>query len=242
MSHNVSMEMKISDSAYRIAIVDDEELYLHKMKHLMISFFPNAEVDLFSSIDSVLSKQKKYVLAIIDVRLGSGNGIDLSVKLSETVSYIVYYSMIVEEMRRAFRYNTIGYLLKTDSDEYLYERFKQYDCEYFSISLLLRTKKGTANYPVKDILKVEMEGRRIYMTLHGGNEREQVLGKSLHEIAAMSLGNLVYINRSVLVNVLYVIKVNVHTGEIVFSNGTVDFISKILRKNVFKVFLEKRDI
>lgn len=237
--YNTCMSMLINTNLYSIALIDDEEIYLIRMKNLMEQFFPNAVIDTFTTMDEVLAIDTKYTFAVIDVRLGDENGIDLSRKLGTKVSYVIYYSAYIEEIRRAFRYNTIGYLLKTDTDEEIRKLFVQYDSDYFSDVIHLRTENGEVSLPVRDILKVIKEERNIYIYLIGKNERIRIFGYTLNDMKKKSGGRLEFIHKSVLINIMQIKQMSVHCGEIVLADGSTEFASKRQRRPVYQMFLEK---
>ena len=237
--YNVYMEMLININQYRIAVIDDEEVYLVRMRKLMEQFFPNAVIDTFATMDEILAMDTRYTFAIIDVRLGDENGIDLSRQLGTKVSYVIYYSAYIEEIRRAFRYNTIGYLLKTDTDEEIRKLFAQYDSEYFSDVIRLRTENGEVSIPVRDILKVIKEERNIYIHLIGKNERIRIFGNTLNDVKMKSGGHLEFIHKSVLINIMQIKRMSVQSGEIVLADGSTEFASKRQRRPVYQMFLEK---
>ncbi len=238
--YNTCMSMLINTNLYNIALIDDEEIYLIRMKNLMEQFFPNAVIDTFTTMDEVLAIDTKYTFAVIDVRLGDENGIDLSRKLGTKVSYVIYYSAYIEEIRRAFRYNTIGYLLKTDTDEEIFRLFRQYDSEYFSVTLHLRTKDGELSCQIQEIVKVIMENRKVYVIVLGKTEKIQVLGETLNSIQQKSGGSLELIHKSALINIMQMVRMNVRTGELKLSDGSYELVSKRQRRPVFQKFLEMR--
>lgn len=95
--YNTCMSMLINTNLYSIALIDDEEIYLIRMKNLMEQFFPNAVIDTFTTMDEVLAIDTKYTFAVIDVRLGDENGIDLSRNLVTRAGYIIYYSAFLKK-------------------------------------------------------------------------------------------------------------------------------------------------
>lgn len=240
MNELCSMNLFISKNEYHIAVIDDEDYYLTKMKSLLNSFFPCAEIDLYHSIDEMLEHDGNFILAVVDVKLDQKSGIEQSALITDRVSYIVYYSILAEEIRKAFRYNTIGYLLKTDTEEYIFQQFKRYNAEYFSVGLFVRTEVGFTRIHIKDIIKIISENRKIFLYTVSGDDRIRLFEQSLNELEKSSNGNLVYIHKSVLVNIMHITFIDLKSGRIVLSDGSDEYIAKRQRKNVYTAFLEKR--
>lgn len=130
-------ESMISLNHYELAVVDDDRFYHGKMKEMLLSYFPNASVHCYFSGEEILKDDREYSFLIIDVLLDGENGIALSDSLKGKAPYIIYYSEAAETIRRAFGYNTIGFILKSDSDEYIKRQFEQYNGKYFSNSISL---------------------------------------------------------------------------------------------------------
>lgn len=110
-----------------IALVDDEKLLLDYVESIILESF---ELSTFSfkltkylSINEILKKQKNYEIdiAILDIHLSDGNGIELSkvlYKLNKNIIFI-FLTSSEEYMKDAFGLNVYRYILKSEMDNVL---------------------------------------------------------------------------------------------------------------------------
>lgn len=228
-------ETIISLNQYEIAVVDDDRFYHGKMKELLLSYFPNADVHCFISGDEILKDDKEYSFLIIDVLLDGENGIALSDSLKKKAPYIVYYSEAAETIRRAFGYNTIGFILKSDPDEYIKNQFKQYNEKYFSNSVRLNTVHGEMDADLSRIVYVELDGRKMVAHFIDG-KTIQIYG-SLSHIKTVSQGKLIPANKSVLVNPGYI--QHIDRNDAVLSNGERIDLSRRNKRSIEIIFMKR---
>lgn len=228
-------ESFISLNQYEIAVVDDDRFYHGKIKELLLSFFPNADMHCFISGDEILKDDKEYSFLIIDVLLGGENGITLSDSLKRKAPYIIYYSEAAETIRRAFGYNTIGFILKSDPDEYIKNQFKQYNDKYFSNTVRLNTVHGEMDADLSRIVYVELKERKMIAHFSDG-KTIQIYG-SLNKIKMSSQGKLIPANKSVLVNPGYI--QHIDRNDALLSNGERIDLSRRNRRSVEKIFMKR---
>ena len=223
------MTETISKAEYRIAVVDDEQYYLDYMQNLLQKYFPNAETDLFRSIDEMTSAGNNYSFAIVDVLLGDVNGIAASRRIQDLTAYILYYSIDRDSIRSAFGFNTIGYLLKTDSEKELYNQLKKADEEYFSSLMTVYSAEGPSEVSLKRILYICWENRKLYAYSTEG-VRIRIFETTLKSIEEKSHGKLIYVHKSILVNLLHIRYMR--GDNVVFSNGQEIRVSRNMKKSV----------
>ena len=228
-------ESMISLNHYEIAVVDDDRFYHGKMRELLMAFFPNATVSYFISGNEILKDDKEYSFLIIDVLLDGENGIALSDSLKGKAPYIIYYSEAAETIRRAFGYSTIGFILKSDPDEYIKSQFEQYDEKYFSNSISLNTVYGEMDANLSRIVYVELEGRKILAHFING-KTIQIYG-SLNKIKISSQGKLIPANKSVLVNPDFI--QHIDRDDAILSTGVRVDLSRRNRRSVEKNFMKR---
>lgn len=228
-------ESMISLNHYEIAVVDDDRFYHGKMKEMLLSYFPNASVHCYFSGEEILKDDREYSFLIIDVLLDGENGIALSDSLKGKAPYIIYYSEAAETIRRAFGYNTIGFILKSDSDEYIKRQFEQYNEKYFSNSISLNTVYGEMDADPSRIVYVELKERKMIAHFSDG-KTIQIYG-SLNKIKMSSQGKLIPANKSVLVNPGYI--QHIDRNDALLSNGERIDLSRRNRRSVEKIFMKR---
>lgn len=219
----------ISEAAYQIAVIDDEQFYRDYMQHLLHIFFPCANTDTFSSAEEMRKADKEYSFAIVDVILKESNGILASKQIQKNTAYILYYSIDRDSIRSAFGFNTIGYLLKTDTDEEIYRQLKKADEEYFSSLMTVISAEGTAMIHLSKILYICRENRKVYAYSTEG-VRIRIYGATLKDIEQKSGGRLIYVHKSILANLMHIRYLRDDIA--VFSNGTEIRVSRTMKKAV----------
>ena len=218
----------ISRNRYRFALIDDEVFYHPQMKEMLREFFPESELDCFFSIDELMESEEQYSLLIVDVMLNGKNAITLSRVLSEKAPFIMYYSAARENLRMAFGYNVIGFILKTDSHSEIRRQFVRIEKQYLEDKIMLRTMSGLTEMKLTRIVYIEKEGRKIF-AYSPDQSRIQILD-SLKEIQEKTKGKMIYANRSVLINTDHIRSIK--DNYVFLANGRTVDISRRLKKVV----------
>ena len=190
--------MLISHERYRFALIDDEFFYHAQMKEMLREFFPESEVDCFFSVDELMESQEQYALLIVDVMLQGMNSIRLSRVLASKAPFVMYYSAAKENLRMAFGYNVIGFILKTDSREEIRSQFIRIEKQYLEDKIMLHTVSGLTEMKLSRIVYIEKEGRKIFA--YAPDQTRIQIFDPLREIQEKAGGKMIYANRSVLIN------------------------------------------
>lgn len=234
--HLYNQNMKtISTQSYSFAIIDDEVIYHSYLKQLLLFFFPNSSVFCFDNTDSLLQSDNTFDIVILDILLNGENGIEQSRKLSSKTNYLLYYTVSLESIRAAFAYNVIGYFLKTDTEEDLYNQFVRIHQDYLSGTLLIHTHTGDSELRLKLILYITKEGKKI--NLHCENYEIITAKDSLKALHAAANGKLEYANRDTLININHIRSFS--TDTVILSDQSVIQLSRRNKKTLFKSYLRR---
>lgn len=137
----------------KTAIIEDEKPALRKLER-MLSAFP--EIEIIAKIESVeegiqwLSENEHPQLIFSDIVLGDGLSFDIFEKIS-TKSFIIYTTAFDQYTLKAFKLNSIDYLLKPVLEEDLsaaIEKFKSFlpldkSVNAHEIKALIKKEKST---------------------------------------------------------------------------------------------------
>lgn len=220
----------------RIAVVDDNPTDRERLVKCLSALETMMEVRTFESGSDFLRENGLYDLVVLDIDLKDEDGISISSLVSEKASALVYFTFSSARMQEAFAYKTVGYLLKSQSDEEITAALQKIPAGYRKDLFTLRTDGGMMRIHPSRILCVRRENRKLFFYLYG-NETVRAYDLTMEECLE-KLACLARVNKSELVNLdqLSALKRN----EIVLMDGTVMVPSRIYFDKLQKQFLERR--
>lgn len=137
--------MKINN----ILIVEDEKPNADRLKRILLHLRPNIEIlsveDSISSTVEWLNKNISPDLIMMDIRLSDGLSFEIFNKY-EIKSPVIFTTAYDEYAVKAFKYNSIDYLLKPIEEEELEFALKKYESFIETIPILGATFEGLLNY------------------------------------------------------------------------------------------------
>ena len=219
------------------AIVDDNHEYAEKLKRVIQEAFLNPGIDIYESGKDIQKTHDTYDMVFLDIELGKEDGILLSKMISDRTNYIVYITNQAHRVTEAFGYKTVGFLVKTMSDEQLEERLKQLYGEYLSQEIILQTNSGEMKIQASSILYLTILNRKMYCSVRNGKE-VQIQNTTFSELQKkLDPDMFIQTDRSTIVNLNDIIAI---TGtELRMSNGSVLYTSRRLKNDVERAWLRK---
>ncbi len=162
------MTLFFGGDSVKIAICDDEQLYIDNIvKHLDFFSIDNNidfEQSIFTNAEDMLSSELKYDIAILDVEMDNMNGIKLGEELRKRNPHIIliYVTAHKKYLDDALNLNAARFFEKPlDSQRFyrgLRDAIKRIDNT--SISFYLKDKKVTERISAQDIIFVEIKKRK----------------------------------------------------------------------------------
>lgn len=228
----------------KIAICDDEKSqqrllckYVEEWakgrgQRVQLCCFDSAESFLFSWED-----EKDYKALILDIEMGSMNGMELAGKIRETDSDIpiLFVTGYGEYMQSGYDVAALHYLMKPVDREKFFHVLDRLPLEDgVAEKILFQTEEGNVSLPPGEIWYVEAEGHRC--VLHTRNA-VMLLKESIGSVEKRLAGcdTIIKCHRSYLVNLQHVSVVL--KEEMVLDNGEKIPLSRNLRKAANDAFI-----
>lgn len=238
----------------KIAICDDDYIYIEQIKALVTDIFTNAAV-LFS-ITSFSSGEKLYQdlqngitydIALLDIKMDRMSGIDVGDKLRKhfqnNKTILIYISSYDNRAKEVFQFNTHRFLSKP-IEYHLFEEAllsaNQIWKEHQSLNFSFRdTKLGNVKVPLKDILYIENNSRNHHVDVTTTDHTYILYDVKLSDIHKnLSSFDFILIHHSTLVNFDHIRSLSY--DKVDMSDGKTLSISGPKRKYARALFYEIR--
>lgn len=226
----------------RIAIVDDEPIFLSKLKDKIVTYYPDSDklsICEFNSGERLLDHFKKnlYDIIILDIEMKKLNGLETAEKIRsyDNLVIIVFLTSHQEFALQGYEVNAFRYMLK-EQPEPMYRRqfcsiFNEYRQTHMAFPI--QSKNVTHSIFISDILYFEVF-KRVIM-LHTTSEKYEFYGK-LSEIEKNErLINFIKPHKSYYVNLAFID--NIEQNVIIMKNKERIPLSRNLKQLVTDRFL-----
>ncbi len=113
----------------RALIIEDEHLSAQRVRKMVEEFSSMVVVDVLYSVASAqdwLRENKSPDIIFLDIQLGDGTGFDILDNL-KSYPYIIFTTAFDQYTLKAFKYNSVDYLLKPIKPEELEVAIKKYE-------------------------------------------------------------------------------------------------------------------
>ncbi len=228
----------------RVAICDDEEVqqrliekYLNEWaeksgKKMETIAFPSAESFLFH-----WEEDKRFDLLILDIEMGSINGMELAIKLraqNEEIP-ILFISGYEHYMSQGYEVSALHYLMKPLHKEKLFQVLDRLKKEKKpEEKLMLQMEEGTLAVPLSDIWYIEAADHRCILV---AGEKKYTVKHSFGELKKMFADRwgIVACHRSYIVNLQHVSAVM--KAELIMDNNVRIPVSRSAAKQVNEAFI-----
>jgi len=132
-----------------VLIVEDEKPNSDRLQRLLLSIRPNIEIlsveDSITSTVNWLKNNENPDMIFMDVRLSDGLSFEIFNKV-EFNSPVIFTTAYDEYAVRAFKYNSVDYLLKPIEAEMLEDSLKKYENFLEMVPLVSMAIEGVVNY------------------------------------------------------------------------------------------------
>jgi len=162
----------------KVVIVEDELAASDNLTYILNTLDPGIEV--LKVVDSVkaavnfFSKPNEAELAFMDIHLADGLSFEIFDQVTITIP-IVFTTAYDQYTLKAFKVNSIDYLLKPIDEEELSEALEQFE--------LQTNEKGISDQQVKGLLNLINTNSKSYKTTYLVNQRDQMIPLKTENIA-----------------------------------------------------------
>ncbi|MCI9077208.1 MAG: response regulator transcription factor [Dorea sp.] len=231
----------------RIALVDDNEAFLHDMRQIVEScteFTPDMHCDIYTSgSDFLHAGSGRYQLVILDMQMDGKNGYETARKLREADDFAVvaFISGVVLPKPEHFKVQPYRYLLKKADPEELRqdveELLQETKCRSLSETVEVAGDGRAWRIPVRNILCIAKAKRGSLLTIADEYPAKTAL-RSNERLEAwyaqLCAHGFEYAHSSYIVNLRSIIKIT--TNELTLSNGEVLNISRTCSRKFHESF------
>lgn len=224
------------------AICDDDRYMSGSLKKSVSNFFLDHGIDVivmqFADGEELLRSDKHIDILFLDIRMKNTDGIETArkLRLSGFKGFLIFITVLKEQVFQAFEVQAFDYLLKPLQEE----RFNKTMCRLLEninnsngSDLLIRIGYESRLIPVDDIVFCEVIDRKIYLHLLSS---EVVCYYEKIEALENKLSKCFYrCHRSFLINLKYV--VSRKSGSVLMKGGKEIPVSRLRDKEFSNVIL-----
>lgn len=220
----------------RIAVLEDSLIQQERIRNLLDL---SHRLCFFCTVEEYMESNSYYDLLLLDIELGSQNGIEFIKKHPDKQRFIVYVSSHSETMADTFDTNVLGFVTKDRIEEALVKKVNQveqriHQLEKIALNLLYETR-----YVYRDDILYFQIDNGIFVLLKDGTKLSLV-NETLKEIEATLSDSFVRVNNNVLINFSKVDYLDVKNHKIIMLNGTIISVSVRRWKKVKEHYIQMR--
>lgn len=220
----------------RIAVLEDSLIQQKRIRNLLNL---SHRLCFFCTVEEYIESNFYYDLLLLDIELGSQNGIEFIKKHPDKQRFIVYVSSHSEAMADTFDTNVLGFVTKDRIEEALVEKVNQVEQRIHQLEKIALSLPYETRYVYRDdILYFQIENG-VFALLKDGTKLSLV-NETLKEIEAQLSDSFVRVNNNVLINFSKVDYLDVKNHKIILLEGTIISVSVRRWKKVKEHYIQMR--
>lgn len=210
----------------KIAVCDDERLYVNKLARIIESYAEQNSLSLtvteYTDGNALIENKIKYDLIFLDIEMDNSNGIEIAgkIRMFDLNVPIVYVTSYSDYWRRAYKVHAFDFILKPFKQEDIFNVLTDFlKClkDQNSKSIEIVTDHGIEVQPLNDIYYFILLAKR--QVLVSTIDKEYIAKANLTEIFTQICNDGFYqSHRSCIVNLKYVQTIKKNDG-ILMLNG-----------------------
>lgn len=227
----------------KIAICDDEELFIENTKHLINSILVDigmCSITAFSSGEELLEQhyKEKFDIIFLDIEMSGISGIETARKIrsNDTKVIIVFLTNYTDFALEGYEVDAYRYLVKSQPYYILENQFRSVFDEYSQNHrcFVINTRNDIICIHLNDICFFEVLNKKI--TVHTMEKSYEYIGK-LSEIEKQLQNDDSFIrtHKSYIVNVAQID--TIRNYDIIMKNSEQALMSRSLKKNVVDKYI-----
>ena len=220
----------------RIAILEDSLIQQERIRNLLDL---SHRLCFFCTVEEYMESNYYFDLLLLDIELGSQNGIEFIKKHPDKQRFIVYVSSHSESMADTFDTNVLGFITKERIEDALVEKVNQVEQRIHQLEKTALSLPYETRYVYRDdILYFQIENG-VFALLKDGTKLSLV-NETLKEIEAQLSDSFIRVNNNVLINFSKVDYLDVKNHKIIMLNGTIISVSVRRWKKVKEHYIQMR--
>lgn len=220
----------------RIAVLEDSLIQQKRIRNLLDL---SHRLCFFCTVEEYMESNFYFDLLLLDIELGTQNGIEFIKKHPDKQRFIVYVSSHSEAMADTFDTNVLGFIIKDRIEDALVEKVNQVEQRIHQLEKIELNLPYETRYVYRDdILYFQIENG-VFALLKDGTKLSLV-NETLKEIEATLSDSFVRVNNNVLINFSKVDYLDVKNHKIIMLNGTIISVSVRRWKKVKEHYIQMR--
>lgn len=220
----------------RIAVLEDSLIQQKRIRNLLDL---SHRLCFFSAVEEYMESNFYFDLLLLDIELGTQNGIEFIKKHPDKQRFIVYVSSHSEAMADTFDTYVLGFIIKDRIEDALVEKVNQVEQRIHQLEKIELNLPYETRYVYRDdILYFQIENG-VFALLKDGTKLSLV-NETLKEIEATLSDSFVRVNNNVLINFSKVDYLDVKNHKIIMLNGTIISVSVRRWKKVKEHYIQMR--
>ena len=220
----------------RIAILEDSLIQQERIRNLLDL---SHRLCFFCTVEEYMESNFYYDLLLLDIELGSQNGIEFIKKHPDKQRFIVYVSSHSESMADTFDTNVLGFITKERIEDALVEKVKQVEQRIHQLEKIALSLPYETRYVYRDDILYFQIDNGVFVLLRDGTKLSLV-NETLKEIEATLSDSFVRVNNNVLINFSKVDYLDVKNHKIIMLDGTIISVSVRRWKKVKEHYIQMR--
>lgn len=220
----------------RIAVLEDSLIQQKRIRNLLDL---SHRLCFFSAVEEYMESNFYFDLLLLDIELGTQNGIEFIKKHPDKQRFIVYVSSHSEAMADTFDTNVLGFIIKDRIEDALVEKVNQVEQRIHQLEKIELNLPYETRYVYRDDILYFQIDNGIFVLLKDGTKLSLV-NETLKEIEATLLDSFVRVNNNVLINFSKVDYLDVKNHKIIMLNGTIISVSVRRWKKVKEHYIQMR--
>lgn len=220
----------------RIAVLEDSLIQQKRIRNLLDL---SHRLCFFCTVEEYMESNFYFDLLLLDIELGSQNGIEFIKKHPDKQRFIVYVSSHSEAMADTFDTNVLGFVTKDRIEEALVKKVNQVEQRIHQLEKIELNLPYETRYVYRDdILYFQIENG-VFALLKDGTKLSLV-NETLKEIEAQLSDSFIRVNNNVLINFSKVDYLDVKNHKIILLEGTIISVSVRRWKKVKEHYIQMR--
>lgn len=220
-----------------ILFLDDNKEDQRVYGDMIRNIFSKDTLTVFTQAKELENSTYFFDLAIIDLHLMDGDGIQVINDNRDRFGSILILTAHVNRMVECFGRNVIGFIEKKKSTDEFLDKLKKIKKELKQEKALCVSACGQdVSIRISQIRSIQRIGRKIFLKTLEGLEYEAT-SYTLDELESLTDDKLVRIDRSILINPLHVVVWSLH-GPIKMDNGDIFYPSRRKAQAAYEKYLE----
>lgn len=220
----------------RIAVLEDSLIQQKRIRNLLDL---SHRLCFFSAVEEYMESNFYFDLLLLDIELGTQNGIEFIKKHPDKQRFIVYVSSHSEAMADTFDTNVLGFIIKDRIEDALVEKVNQVEQRIHQLEKIELNLPYETRYVYRDDILYFQIDNGIFVLLKDGTKLSLV-NETLKEIEATLSDSFVRVNNNVLINFSKVDYLDVKNHKIIMLNGTIISVSVRRWKKVKEHYIQMR--